>query len=182
MLDKAIIFFVVFFIAILQIAIFSNLFFLGVGPNVMLLLIIFWTVHEGFEDALPKIILAGLILDLVSFYPIGLSVLIFSLISFLGNSFAKRFLVTARNWRMIVLASLVVISTLINKVGLLILFKLFAYFKPDEANNIIFSTNGAMLIKEILLNVSFFFLISFPLMKIEKFLNLRKNKKNLNYA
>ena len=182
MLDKAIIFLVVFFVAILQIALFSNLFFLGVGPNMMLLLIIFWTVHEGFESALPRIILAGLVLDLVSFYPIGLSVMIFSLISFFGNSFSKRFLVTARNWRIVVLALLVFFSTLINEICSVGLFELFAYFKEGEINNIISSTNGMLFMKEVLLNIAFFFLISFPLMKIEKLLNLRKNKKKLSYV
>ncbi|MFZ2192923.1 MAG: rod shape-determining protein MreD [Candidatus Moraniibacteriota bacterium] len=182
MTDKIIIFFVIFCVAILQVAVFSNLLFLGIGPNALLILIIFWTIHEGFEEALPKIVLAGLISDLVSFYPVGLSVISFSLVAFLGNSFSKRFLVTTRNWRLATSILLIIVSTLINGACLFGFFELFKYFRSGEANDIIFSKNVIMFTKGMLLNVLFFFLISFPLMKVEQFLNLRKNKKNLNYA
>ena len=64
MFDKIIIFLVVFFAALLQMSAFSNVLFLGVSPDLLLILVIFWTVHEGFEGALPKIVLAGFMLDL----------------------------------------------------------------------------------------------------------------------
>ena len=62
------------------------------------------------------------------------------------------------------------------------LSKTSGYFKLAEIDNIVFSLNSAVLAKKVLVNVLFFFLISFPLIKIEQFLNLRKNRKNLNYA
>lgn len=182
MFEKVIIFFIVFFAVILQMSAFPNLFFLGAGPNIVLILIIFWTVHEGFEAAFFKIILAGFILDLASFHFVGVNILVFSLIAFLSSSFSRRFLVAARNWRTIILVFLIIVSTFLNDLLLFALFRLVAYFKGAEANSIIFSTNWIILGREMLLNTLFFFLISFPLMKIERILNLHKSKKNLNYV
>ena len=182
MFDKVIIFLVVFFAALLQMSAFSNVLFLGVSPNLLLILVIFWTVHEGFEEALPKILFAGFMLDLFSFYPVGVNILTFTLIAFLVNSFSKRFLVAARNWRKIILVFLIMTSTVIFELVLFLLFKLSVYFKVFQMSNVIFSINRGVIAKEILINMLFFFLVGFPLMRIGQFLNLRKSRKNLNYV
>ncbi|MFZ2226163.1 MAG: rod shape-determining protein MreD [Candidatus Moraniibacteriota bacterium] len=182
MLEKGVIFLVIFFAALLQLSLFSNLFFLGVSPNLMLILVIFWTVHEGFEGAFFKIIFVGFMLDLFSFQPIGTNIFILTAIAFFADSFIKRFLVAAKNWRTAILIFLITASTLICELVLYALSKAGGYFKLAEIDNIIFTLNDAVLAKKILVNVLFFFLISFPLIKIEQFLNLRKNRKNLNYV
>ena len=182
MFEKLTIFLVIFFAALLQLSLFSNLFFWGVGPNLMLILVIFWITHEGFEGAFFKIIFVGFMLDLFSFQPIGTNIFIFTIIAFLTDSFNKRFLVAAKNWRTAILIFLITASTLICESALYALSKTSSYFNLAEIDNIIFTLNGAVLTRKILVNILFFFLISFPLIKIEQFLNLRKNRKNLNYV
>ena len=91
MFEKLVIFLVIFFAALFQLSLFPNLFFWGVGPNLMLILVIFWTTHEGFEGAFFKIIFTGFMFDIFSFQPVGVSIFIFTIIAFLADSFIKRF-------------------------------------------------------------------------------------------
>ncbi len=163
-------------------SVFPNIFFLGISPNLAMDLVIFWVVYEGFEGAFFKIILTGFILDLVSFHPIGINIIIFSIIAFLTSIFSKR-LFAFGIWRTIILMLFVMIGTGINEIGTFFLFKAIEYFKGiKEAENIFFILNRNVFFSEVCLNILFFFLIVFLIVKIEKFFNLYKNKKNSNYA
>lgn len=177
MLQKIIIFFIVFLAVVLQSALFSNVFFLGTGPNILLLLIIFWVTREGFEKSFIKIILAGFILDLASFHPVGMNVFSFITIAFLVSFFSKRFLVASSNWYMPVLFFLIILSVLANELLLAGLFQLTGYFKSLSQINLIFPLTGTVLWKKIFLNVLFFPAVYFLMLKSEKFLTLLARKK-----
>ena len=114
MLYEGIIFFSIFFSAILQLAVFPNVFFWNLGPNIMLLLVIFWTTQIGFERAFIRNILAGFILDLATFSIIGMNVASFIFLTFFISFISKRFLVAERNWRVFIFFITLIFATLIN--------------------------------------------------------------------
>lgn len=177
MLQKIIFFFIIFFAVVLQSAVFSNVFFLGTGPNIALLLIIFWVSREGFEKALGKIILAGFILDLASFHPVGMNIFSFIIVAFLVGFFSKRFLVSSSGWYAPVLFFLIVLGTLANELLLAGLFQLAGYFKSLPQVNLIFPLSGSIFAKKIFLNILFFPIIYLLLSKNEKFLSLIARKR-----
>lgn len=175
--QKIIIFFIIFFAAVLQSAVFFNVFFMGTGPNILLLLIIFWVSREGFEKALKKVILAGFVLDLASFHPVGINVFSFVATAFLVNFFSRRFLVISSGWRMPVLFFLIILSTLANELLLEGMFQLAGYFKSLSQINLVFPLTGFILLKKIFLNILFFPVVYFLLLKNEKLLSLLARKK-----
>lgn len=167
MLQKIVIFFIIFFSAILQQAVFSDMFFWGIGPNILLLLLIFWTVEKGFEIALWRNILAGFIFDVFFFYPIGTNVISFSLTAFFVGFISKRFLVAARNWRALILAITIIFATLANRLFLDSIIKIYVYFSGETFGSNSFPLFSSMTGKEIFLNVLFFPVVYFLLKKIE---------------
>ncbi|HAI74585.1 MAG TPA: rod shape-determining protein MreD [Candidatus Moranbacteria bacterium] len=175
--QKVIIFLIIFFAVILQSAVFSNVFFLGTGPNILLLFVVFLVSREGFEKALGKIILAGFILDLASFYPVGMNVFSFAATAFLVSFFSKRFLTVSSGWHMPVLFFLVILSALANELLLAGLFQTAVYFKSLPQIDLIFSLTLSVLLKKIFLNILFFPVVYFLLLKNEKFLSLIARKK-----
>ncbi len=177
MSQKIIIFFIILFAVILQSAVFSNVFFLGTGPNILLLSIIFWVSREGFEKALGKIILVGFVLDLASFHPVGMNIFSFVAVAFLVSFFSKRFLVASSSWYMPVLFFLIVLSALANELLLAGLFQLAGYFKSLPQAGLIFPLAGSILLKKIFLDILFFPVVYLLLLKNEKFLGLVARKK-----
>ena len=174
MLRKIVIFLIIFFSAILQLAVFPNVFFWGVGPNILLLLVIFWTTREGFEKALSKNILVGLAFDLVVFCPIGTHVAVFTLVSFFIGFISKRFLVVARNWRIFILAMTIIFSTLASRFFLMSISGIADYFSRAALDNLPISFFISISAKEGVLNILFFPLVYFLLKKIES-LNFLKS-------
>ncbi len=167
MLQKIIIFLIIFFSAILQSAVFSDFFFWGLGPNILMLLVIFWTTQEGFEGAFSKNVLAGFFLDLVTFCPIGMNVASFTVVAFLISFISKRFLVVARNWRIFILLVTVIFSTLVNNIFLNGLFLVAEYFGRISFGSVPVPFFSAVLVKEIILNILFFPLVYFLIKRIE---------------
>lgn len=64
-----------FFLALLQSASVEQFKFLGVAPNLMLVLIVSWLVVRGLDDVLPMIAVAGLTLGFVGLQSPGLVLL-----------------------------------------------------------------------------------------------------------
>lgn len=164
------IFLIIFFSAIFQVAVFSNVFFWGLGPNILLLLVIFWTTQAGFKKALAQNIFAGLMLDLATLCVVGMNVASFSLIAFFISFISKRFLVIARNWRIFVLTATIVFSTLANNLFLNSLFLVADYFGKTAIGSAPIPFFSFILVKEVILNILFFPLVYF-LMKRSSSLN-----------
>jgi rod shape-determining protein MreD len=166
MSQKITIFLIIFFSAILQLAVFSNIFFWGLGPNILLLLIIFWVIQEGFEGAFFQNSLTGFALDLITFSVVGTNVATFLLVAFLISFISKRFLVVARNWRIFILTITIIFATLANNLCLNGIFYVASYFGKTAVGNLPVPFFSSLLAKEIFLNVLFFPLIYFFLKKI----------------
>ena len=168
MWQKATIFFIIIISAVLQSAVFSNVFFWGLGPNLLLLLVIFWTTQEGFEKALAKNIFAGLIFDLAFFSTVGVHIFSFVSVAFFVSFITKRFFVVARNWQMFILAITIIFSTLANNLFLNGLFLVSDYFGRSGSGSLPIPFFGTLLLKEILLNILFFPLVYYSLKRIER--------------
>lgn len=177
MLQKVIIFSIILFAVVIQSAVFSNVFFLGTGPNILLLLVIFWVSREGFEKTLGKVILTGFILDLASFHPVGMNIFSFVVVAFLVSFFSKRFLAVSSGWHAPVLFLLIIFSVSVNELLLAGLFQLANYFKNLSQINLIFPLAGSVLAKKIFLDILFFPAVYFLMLKSEKFLSLIARKK-----
>ncbi len=177
MLQKIIIFFIIFFSVILQLTVFTNIFFFGLGPNILLLLTIYWTTQAGFEKALARNISAGFAYDLATFCIIGTHIASFTLVAFFVGFISKRFLVVARNWRILILAITIIFGTLANNLFLNGLFEIGSYFGKNSIGSVPVSFFSSILAKEVILNILFFPLIYFLLKKIEhsNFFQVRKS-------
>ena len=75
---------VVLFFALLQAASIEQFRIIGVAPNVMLVLLVAWTVVRGLDDVLPMIAVAGVTLGLVGLQTPGLMLLALLPIAALG--------------------------------------------------------------------------------------------------
>ncbi|MFA5962352.1 MAG: rod shape-determining protein MreD [Parcubacteria group bacterium] len=177
MLQKLAICLIIFFSAILQTAVFSNSFFWGLGPDVMLLLVIVWTAREGFEKALFGNILAGFVQDLITFHPVGVHIVTYVLIAFFVSFISKRFLVVARNWRVFILIMMIIFGTLANNLFLSGLFLIENYFSRIAIGDVPVYFFSGTLLKAIILNSLFFPLVYFSMKKIESWEFLKTRSK-----
>jgi rod shape-determining protein MreD len=154
---------IIFFSAILQTAVFSNLFFWGLGPDILLLLVIFWTIQEGFEKALGKNILIGFIFDLITFYSVGTHIFSFVLVSFFVGLISRRFLVIAAGWRVFIVGITIIFCTWANSLFLNGLFSTAEYFNRANISDAPVHFFSGMLVKAAILNILFFPLVYFLL-------------------
>lgn len=115
---------IIFFSVILQTSLLPNFFASGMIPDITLIIIIIWTAKFDFNSVLKWAILAGVMVDLVSFWPIGTDVLSFVVIAFAVNSISKRFLVPHFAWKFSVLMLMVFGGTLLNSFTVFALMKI----------------------------------------------------------
>lgn len=114
MMQKIILFLAVSIMAAAQVSFFPNLAPQKSAPDVLLMLVLFWTIRRGFENIWPRIVLAGLVLDALTFGRFGWNVLIFTVASFAVDSLSKRFLSFQKPLAIAVTAGFVVFATLVN--------------------------------------------------------------------
>ncbi len=93
-MKKAIFFFVVFyFLALFQVSFFAHFSFLGIVPNVLIVLVIGISVFENSDSAsgLFAALGAGFFLDIFSQKPLGLSVAILFIAALLIKTFKRTY-------------------------------------------------------------------------------------------
>lgn len=95
-----------------QTSMLAVLFSCGQVPNIVLLIVIAWTIIAGFNKIWPWAIIAGVVLDLASFEPIGKNVIFLLIVSYAVNFFLQRFSTENRAWRVVIISSLVVVATI----------------------------------------------------------------------
>lgn len=114
MKQKILVFFLIFLAAITQISLWPNFFPEHAAPDVVLILVIIWSVANNFSSIWIKIIAAGIILDIISLNPIGLNVFSFLIISLVTCFLAKRFFIDRKTADFFASAGLIIIGTAIN--------------------------------------------------------------------
>lgn len=157
--------------AIFQLSALVNLFPALVVPDMLLVIVALWTVRIGFEKTWPRAILAGLMLDLIYFWPPGVNIISLVVISYLVSFLAKRFLISQRAWKFLFLVILTVASTLLFHLIYYIISATLAlggnHIQPGTT--VVF---GVGIVYKILANLAILFLVYWPVKKIEDFLSM----------
>ncbi|MFA6047875.1 MAG: rod shape-determining protein MreD [Parcubacteria group bacterium] len=171
MFQKTIIFIMILVAAIFQEAAMVNFFPALMVPDVLLVVVALWTARIGFEKTWPRAILAGLMLDLIFFWPPGVNIISLVVVSYLVSFLAKRFLISQKGWKFIFLVILTVISTIIlHLIYYLVSTTLLLsenYMKMGAES--IFSIG---IIYKIMANLVILFVVYWPVKKVEDFLSM----------
>lgn len=114
MKKKSIYFLILVFSTLLQTSVLPVLFGVGsVGDNV-LMLILAWSVLDGFASFLGFGILAGIFYDMLSFSTIGTHAIIFLGVIYFVSFFSRRFSVEVRGTGIILLLLFIIVATIFS--------------------------------------------------------------------
>ena len=171
MFQRAIILLVIFLAIVLQISVFPNIFPSGLTPEIILIMIIFWTTQDGFEKTWPKSIIAGFILDLSYSWPIGFDIISLAAVSYGTGYLTKRFLVSQKNLGFVIALLLVAAGTYANNLILLLLFKIYNDLDANHISNLALSAWDRRIFLRIAINLAMFIIIYWPLARLNKFLS-----------
>jgi len=176
MFEKIIIFLVIILAAVLQVSLFPNIFPSGLAPEVVLLVVIFWAAQGGYEKNWAKAILAGFVLDIFYFWPVGINIIAISVASFGIGYLTKRFAVSHRNMGFLVMLAVVLAGTLAN--DLVLNFLIMAYDRFGLGKIYYFTLNiwDNKIILRIVANLAMFTLIYWPLLILGRFLSFYDKK------
>lgn len=146
-----------------QTSVLAILFSRGQIPNIILLIIIIWTIIVGFNKIWPWAIIAGAALDLASFEPVGKNVIFLILISYIMNFFLQRFLTENRAWRIITISFFVVIASA--------LYAFYNVFFTNLSEKLSFILENITI--QVVASIILFYICYTLLNKLENFLSLR---------
>jgi rod shape-determining protein MreD len=176
MFQKTITLLIIFLAAILQISVFPNLFPSSMAPEIVLIIVIFWAVQEGFEKTWPKVVAAGFVLDLFYFLPIGFSIIALSFVAYGTGFVAKRFLVSQKNLGFLMALLLVMGGTFMNDLILFALVKILNSLGTQKISSLATNIWEGKIFLRIAINLAVFIIIYWPLAKLEKFLSFYGEK------
>lgn len=165
---------IIFLSVLVQTSLLPNFFPAGSVPDLALILIMIWTAKSDFNSILKWAIIAGIFMDLISFWPVGINIFSFVAVAFAVNSLSKRFLVVQSTWRFFILAIMIIFGTLMNLAIIFFLMKISARISGlSDAGLSIFNQN---LFLKPLYNLLIFVIIFWPLEKLDKILR-HQNKR-----
>lgn len=164
---NAIAFLLIFLAAIAQVSLLPNFLPSSFVPDPVLILIIFWAVRERFEGMWGRAVFAGMILDAVTFQPIGIHSAAFAAVAFGVSSLAKRFLVSQKAWKFSAILAFAAFGSLVN------FFITHAFFGAMDK---IMERGVMWIIWNMLSNVILFSMLYWPLLRLEKVINLYSRK------
>jgi rod shape-determining protein MreD len=176
MFEKIIIFLVIIIAAVLQISFFPNVFPSGLAPEAVLLVVIFWVAQDGYEKTWIRTILAGFILDIFYFWPVGTNIIAISVAAFGIGYLTKRFAVSHKNLGFFVMLVVVLAGTLAND---LVLNSLMMAYDRLGTREIYYSVSNVWdnkIILRIIANLGLFTLIYWPLLTLSRFLSFYDKK------
>lgn len=178
MFQKIIFFVVIFLFIVLQVFFVDNLFLKNNAPSLISLLIIFWTIKFGFEKTIKITIFSGIVLDVFYFWPIGISVLTLTSVSFLTSFLAKRFLSADFFSRVFWVVMIIALATLVQDLLIFTIFETLAFFQKIKNTEFILSFQ---IWKEAIYNIIIFSIIYWPLKKIESLMSFYNRKVEPKY-
>lgn len=170
MFPRLIIFLVIFFAVIFQVSFLSNFLLVETMPSLVLLLVIFWTARKGFEKNLLRTITAGLLLDFALFDVPGTHILSFSMVSFGIGFLSKRFLVSDRFFRFLIISGIIIAGTIADMIFLDAFSRFYGWVNFEKIPFNQTAAGGYIRPWALLSNLVLFALIYPAMMKLEKFL------------
>ncbi|HBP00621.1 MAG TPA: rod shape-determining protein MreD [Candidatus Moranbacteria bacterium] len=141
-------------------------------PDVVLMLVLAWTLLDGFDSLLPWAVFAGILYDLATFSPLGSHVIIFALVAYGVSFFSKRFSADARGGGIFLMVFFVISSTLGSRWLLSFHGAGFDFFRRDFSDLWNFSK---MFFFASFCNLLIFAILFLFVGKVEKFFYLKKN-------
>lgn len=138
-------------------------------PDILLVLVVIWTAKDGFEKTLPRTIVAGIILDLITYVPLGENVVSLAMVSFLVGFSARRFLVSQQAWKLLFLITIVLFATIASQVINFILLSIVTLAEKKELVGMAMLFDPKVIYK-ILANIIVLFVVYWPIKKAEQFL------------
>jgi rod shape-determining protein MreD len=176
MFREIILWLIIFLAVIFQISVFPNFFPSGTSPEIILILVIFWSTRDGFKKNWKKAIAAGLILDLFYFQPVGTNVITLVLAAYAAGFISRRFLILQKTSGFFIILAIIAGGTFFNNLIMEILLKIrvvqevlkIGVFAPKIWNITIFM--------RIAVNLFSFAIIYWPLSNLEKFLSFYKKR------
>jgi rod shape-determining protein MreD len=157
----------------MQASFLPNIFPLNFVPDIALIFVIIWTARSDFNSALKWAILGGLMMDLASFFQVGISIFSFVLIAFIVHSLSKRFLVPDFAWKFIVLIFIVFLATIVNQFVTMFLVKISSGSNVYES---IEYARGNKLLWKPFSNLLIFAIIYWPIRRLDKFLSYQNKR------
>lgn len=139
------------------------------------LVVLAWVVIASFEKIWPWIVALGIFADLISFNKVGINVIFFIILAYAVSFFSRRFLIERRLAGFIFISLFIIATFFFLDIGRIFVVENFSIF--DTYENIkkdLFSWNRIIL--QNILNIVFFYIVFFPLNKIEKNIESYENK------
>jgi rod shape-determining protein MreD len=169
MFQKIIFFVFISLLVVLQFSFFPNLFSKFTTPDLILIVIVFWSISIGFMGIWKKVVVAGFLLDLIYAWPIGVNILAFSSVSFFLTSVSKRLFMRRKLLGFSAALAIIAFATpayyLIVK-GISEFLRAGYIMKSDVK---IINLTPIFILQKSLMNVILMALLYLPLEKIEKF-------------
>ena len=176
MINKTIIFLLILLAVVLQFSILPEIYFKGAVPNLALVLVVFWVAQEGFEGAFSKVLVLGLLFDILAFRTVGITIICFILVAFGVSSFSKRFLVAHKTWRLSMLLVMVFFATIFNNILFSFLTNIESYLRSLNLPYSLPIFNVSTVL-EAVINGIILILVYYPLKKMGKILDMYKVNK-----
>lgn len=171
MLQKFIIFIIILTAVLFQVSVLPNFFSPGTVPELALILIIIWTVNNGFESTLWRTITAGLLLDLFYFWPIGVNIFAAMVISYATDYLSGRFVIAQKTRKLLFLAAAVAGAAIVNAAWLNIIGLVFKLSVREPGFMIVRFWDARLLLK-IIIDIALLVVIYWPIRTLENFLSL----------
>ena len=167
----------IFFSVMLQAAFLPNFFPTGVVPNILLVIVVFYTFSLGFNSIWKAVFGVGIFLDLISFSLVGMNALALILVAFISSILTRRFLILHSNWKFIIIIILVTVGTAVNELVPALVTEALFFLKIGISGYFNLSFHSLWL--KIIYNIIIFMLLYWPFKKIEKAVRLYGNQVNI---
>lgn len=176
-MNRKIALFILFFLAaIVQVSLAPVIFFYGVAPDVVLIILVSWLAKNKAENFWGWIVSAGIILDVLTFSPIGIHVISFTVVGFTISSIAKRFFVIEKVSAFSPTLILVIGSTILNLAFVSLESQLAEYAGIFEYMPLTQAFSPVKIFFLLLNNSLVFMLIYWLTLKFKKFFLIGENK------
>jgi len=154
-------------VLIIQISFFPALFSLRPVPNLLLFLVVAWTLINGFEKMFWWIIFAGITFDLATYQKVGFAVIFFIIASYIVSFYSRRLSVEHRLWGNMVVAGFIFLLTVLSR-----LYGLFLAFIEKNISAVSLPVLHNLILQnlptEVILNIIIFFAFFAIMKKFEK--------------
>lgn len=177
MFQKVVLSAIIILLSVSQVAILPQFFPAGIVPNLVLIVVVYWTIRSGFSENWKKIILAGLFLDLAYGWAIGINILSLSVVSFAVGYLAKRFSMTQKGWGFAMAIGLVGFGALVNDAVINLLIRSVGWLKNMPLESSMIYPFGMKIIWNAFLTAGCFVFLRLPLAKMEKFFDSYRNSR-----